>query len=157
MEELLLRVLKIVERDDILFMREALRLGRRGLGRTSPNPAVGAVIVKNGKIIGEGWHKKAGKPHAEVEAIRSCKVSLKGATMYVTLSPCNHVGKTGPCAVAIIEAGIKEVVIGSKDKSPKTKCPGLSAWAAVSCAHFFDTVSDTFIDKLTVFDSNKNY
>ncbi len=109
---------------DIYWMKRAIELARKGKGRTSPNPAVGAVIVKNGKVIGEGWHRKAGKPHAEVEAIRSRKVSPKGSTIYVTLEPCNHHGKTPPCVEAIIEAGIKEVVIGSKDTSPKKGMKG---------------------------------
>ncbi len=89
---------------DIYWMKRAIELARKGKGRTSPNPAVGAVIVKNGKIIGEGWHRKAGKPHAEVEAIRNCKVLPKDSSIYVTLEPCNHHGKTPPCVEAIIEA-----------------------------------------------------
>ncbi len=104
---------------DAMWMARAINLARKGKGRTAPNPCVGAVIVKNGKIIGQGWHKKAGGPHAEVAALRSLKTSPKGATLYVTLEPCNHQGKTGPCAVAIIDAGIKEVVTGSRDTSPK--------------------------------------
>ena len=77
---------------DAAWMRRAVELARKGKGRTSPNPAVGAVIVKDGEIIGEGWHKKAGGPHAEIEALRSFKESAMGATLYVTLEPCNHQG-----------------------------------------------------------------
>ncbi|VAX14866.1 Diaminohydroxyphosphoribosylaminopyrimidine deaminase / 5-amino-6-(5-phosphoribosylamino)uracil reductase, partial [hydrothermal vent metagenome] len=112
---------------DIVWMRRAVDLARRGKGRTSPNPAVGAVIVKNGRVIGEGWHKRAGGPHAEIAALASCKTSAKGAVIYVTLEPCNHTGRTGPCAVALIEAGLSEVVIGSKDISPKKGRRGIEA------------------------------
>lgn len=109
-------------------MARAVELARRGKGRTSPNPAVGAVIVKGGKVIGEGWHKRAGGPHAEINALASCKTSPKGAAMYVTLEPCNHQGRTGPCAAAIVEAGLKEVVIGARDASAK---PGVKGAAAL--------------------------
>lgn len=101
------------------FMLRAVELARKGKGRTSPNPAVGAVIVKDGRIIGEGWHRKAGKPHAENEALRSCAESAAGAALYVTLEPCNHRGLTPPCTDAIIAAGITRVVIGARDTSPK--------------------------------------
>lgn len=110
--------------NDVQFMTRAIGLARKGKGRTSPNPAVGAVIVKGGKIIGEGWHKKAGYPHAEVAALQSCKTSPRGATLYVTLEPCNHMGKTPPCVPAIVKAGIKRVVIGAKDPSPKQGVKG---------------------------------
>ena len=96
-------------------MSKAYELAKKGEGFTSPNPCVGAVIVKNGKIIGEGWHKKAGQDHAEIMAIKSAKSSVEGADLYVTLEPCCHVGKTGPCTEAIIKAGIKNVFIGMKD------------------------------------------
>jgi diaminohydroxyphosphoribosylaminopyrimidine deaminase/5-amino-6-(5-phosphoribosylamino)uracil reductase len=113
--------------NDVQFMTRAIGLARKGKGRTSPNPAVGAVIVKGGKVIGEGWHKKAGAPHAEVAALQSCKTSPKGATLYVTLEPCNHMGKTPPCVPAIVKAGIKRVVIGAKDPSPKPGIKGIAA------------------------------
>ena len=96
----------------------ALRLAKKGVGKTSPNPAVGAVIVKNGEVIGSGWHRKAGGPHAEIEALRSAKGGVKGATLYVTLEPCVHYGRTPPCVDAVISAGIKRVVIGAKDPNP---------------------------------------
>ena len=106
--------------EDKKFMREALRLARKGLGRTSPNPAVGAVIVRNGEIIASGYHKKAGGSHAEVEAL--AKIGGKAErddTLYVTLEPCNHHGRTPPCTEAIIKKGIKKVVVGMRDPNPK--------------------------------------
>ncbi|WP_051904534.1 bifunctional diaminohydroxyphosphoribosylaminopyrimidine deaminase/5-amino-6-(5-phosphoribosylamino)uracil reductase RibD [Hippea jasoniae] len=112
--------------DDEIFMSKALKLAKKAKGKTCPNPMVGAVIVKNSKIIAEGYHKKAGKPHAEVEAINSVKDKslLKGATMYVTLEPCNHYGRTPPCSLAIIKSGIKRVVIAMKDPN-KTASGGI--------------------------------
>ncbi len=100
----------------------ALRLARRGYGATSPNPMVGAVLVKGGKIIGRGWHRRAGLPHAEIEALRDAQKrghNPRGATLYVTLEPCCTHGRTPPCTDAIIAAGIKKVVIGAKDPNPK--------------------------------------
>ncbi len=97
-------------------------LAKRGYGATSPNPMVGAVLVKNGKVIGRGWHRKAGLPHAEIEALRDaqkCGNNPKGATLYVTLEPCCTHGRTPPCTEAIIAAGIKRVVIGATDPNPK--------------------------------------
>ncbi len=103
-------------------MRLALRLARRGYGTTSPNPMVGAVLVKGDKIIGRGWHRRAGLPHAEIEALRDAQKrghNPRGATLYVTLEPCCTHGRTPPCTDAIIAAGIKRVVIGAKDPNPK--------------------------------------
>ncbi len=103
-------------------MRHALRLARRGYGATSPNPMVGAVLVKGGKIIGRGWHRRAGLPHAEIEALRDAQKrghNPRGATLYVTLEPCCTHGRTPPCTDAIIAAGIKRVVIGATDPNPK--------------------------------------
>jgi diaminohydroxyphosphoribosylaminopyrimidine deaminase/5-amino-6-(5-phosphoribosylamino)uracil reductase len=102
-------------------MRLALRLAQRGYGATSPNPMVGAVLVKGGKIIGHGWHRRAGWPHAEIEALRDAQKNgrtPKGATLYVTLEPCCTHGRTPPCTEAIIAAGIKRVVIGVTDPNP---------------------------------------
>ncbi len=99
-------------------MQRALALARRGLGRTHPNPAVGAVIVRDGKIVGEGFHPKAGEPHAEIFALRQAGEAARGATMYVTLEPCVHHGRTPPCVAAIIEAGIAEVHIAMLDPNP---------------------------------------
>lgn len=107
---------------DAQFMRLALRLARRGYGATSPNPMVGAVLVKGGKIIGRGWHRRAGLPHAEIEALRDAQKrghSPRGATLYVTLEPCCTHGRTPPCTEAIIATGIKKVVVGAKDPNPK--------------------------------------
>ena len=104
------------------FMRHALRLARRGYGATSPNPMVGAVLVKGGKIIGRGWHRRAGLPHAEIEALRDAQKrghNPRGATLYVTLEPCCTHGRTPPCTDAIIAAGIKRVVVGATDPNPK--------------------------------------
>ena len=103
-------------------MRLALRLARRGYGMTSPNPMVGAVLVKGGKIIGRGWHRRAGLPHAEIEALRDAQKNGRdpeGATLYVTLEPCCTRGRTPPCTAAIIAAGIRRVVIGATDPNPK--------------------------------------
>lgn len=100
------------------YMSRALRLARRGLGRTSPNPMVGAVVVKDGKIIGEGFHRATGEPHAEVEAIRAAGVETHGAELFVTLEPCNHYGRTPPCTQAIMAAGVKRVYYGIGDPNP---------------------------------------
>ncbi|HXR06900.1 MAG TPA: bifunctional diaminohydroxyphosphoribosylaminopyrimidine deaminase/5-amino-6-(5-phosphoribosylamino)uracil reductase RibD [Candidatus Acidoferrum sp.] len=102
-------------------MRLALRLARRAYGRTSPNPMVGAVLVKGGKIIGRGWHRAAGQPHAEIQAIRDAQRgghNPKGATLYVTLEPCSTQGRTPPCTQALIAAGIRRVVAGATDPNP---------------------------------------
>lgn len=103
---------------DKFYMREALRLARKGLGRVNPNPMVGTLVVKGGKIIGKGYHRKFGGPHAEVHALRSVKEEPKGATLYVTLEPCCHYGKTPPCVDLIIEKGIGRVVVGTVDPNP---------------------------------------
>jgi diaminohydroxyphosphoribosylaminopyrimidine deaminase/5-amino-6-(5-phosphoribosylamino)uracil reductase len=103
-------------------MRLALHLARKGFGATSPNPMVGAVLVKGGKIIGRGWHRRAGLPHAEIEALRDAQKrghTPRGATLYVTLEPCCTHGRTPPCTDAIIAAGIKKVVIGATDPNPQ--------------------------------------
>ena len=104
--------------EDARFMALALSLGRRGLGNTWPNPAVGAVIVKDGVIVGRGWTQAGGRPHAEVEALRHAKKDARGATLYVTLEPCSHEGKSPPCADAVIKAGIKRVVSALEDPNP---------------------------------------
>lgn len=101
------------------FMKEALKLAVKGAGHVSPNPMVGAVVVRGGKIVGRGWHKKFGSHHAEVNAIKSVNGSLKGATLYVTLEPCNHKGNTPPCTDNIIASGIKKVVYGMSDINKK--------------------------------------
>ncbi len=103
---------------DEYFMGEALSEARKGLGRTHPNPAVGAVIVKGGKIIARGFHAKAGTDHAEAVALKKAGGQAKGATLYSTLEPCNHTGRTGPCAQAMITAGIVRAVYASSDPNP---------------------------------------
>ncbi len=100
------------------YMKRALELALRGRGHTAPNPVVGAVIVKDGRIIGEGWHEKFGGAHAERKALANCTESPKGADLYVTLEPCCHWGKTPPCTDAIIESGIRRVFVGSLDRNP---------------------------------------
>lgn len=113
--------------DDEKFMRQAIVLARKGAGRTHPNPAVGCVIVKNGRVIGRGWHRRAGAPHAEVEALRSLKYpsSARGATAYVTLEPCCTQGRTPPCTRALLEAGIQRAVVGAIDPNPKHRGRGI--------------------------------
>lgn len=103
---------------DRRFMQLALALGRRGQGRTWPNPAVGAVVVKDGVIVGRGWTQPGGRPHAEPEALRRAGEAARGATLYVTLEPCSHFGKSPPCADAVIAAGIKRVVAAIEDPNP---------------------------------------
>lgn len=106
-------------------MQTAIALARNGIGKTSPNPAVGAVIVKNGRIIGKGYHKKAGSAHAELNALKQAGIKAKGAEMYVTLEPCSHFGRTPPCTDVIIKAGIKKVFIGMKDPNPLVSGKGI--------------------------------
>jgi diaminohydroxyphosphoribosylaminopyrimidine deaminase/5-amino-6-(5-phosphoribosylamino)uracil reductase len=132
-------------KSDEKFMRRALALARKGYGGTSPNPMVGAVLVKNGKIIGEGWHRRAGEPHAEINAIadgfgtvgpvpspggdaspRKRFTSPTGTTLYVTLEPCSTCGRTGPCTSAILDAGIKRVIAAAPDPNPKHSGAGFN-------------------------------
>ncbi|MEM7740285.1 MAG: bifunctional diaminohydroxyphosphoribosylaminopyrimidine deaminase/5-amino-6-(5-phosphoribosylamino)uracil reductase RibD, partial [Pseudomonadota bacterium] len=96
-------------------MRRAVALARRAEGFTHPNPMVGCVLVRDGEVVGEGWHHAPGLPHAEVEAMRDAGDKARGATAYVTLEPCNHYGKTPPCANGLIEAGVAAVVFGIRD------------------------------------------
>src|SRR3989338_607852 len=108
------------------FMQRALELARKGLGRTSPNPMVGAVVVKNGRILAEGYHKKAGTDHAEICALKNLsRAQTQGATLYVTLEPCCHTGRTPPCADALIAAGLRTVVIGTRDPNPLVSGKGI--------------------------------
>ena len=114
---------------DRSFMRLALRLARKGYGSTSPNPMVGAVLVKHGQIIGRGWHSRAGEAHAEVEAIRDAQArqaKLAGATLYVTLEPCCTHGRTPPCTDAIKAAGIKRVLAAAIDPNPAHAGKGIA-------------------------------
>ncbi|MEH2128019.1 bifunctional diaminohydroxyphosphoribosylaminopyrimidine deaminase/5-amino-6-(5-phosphoribosylamino)uracil reductase RibD [Nostoc sp.] len=111
---------------DSRMMLRCLELARRALGRTSPNPLVGAVIVKDGKIVGEGFHPRAGEPHAEVFALRAAGDGSRGATIYVSLEPCNHYGRTPPCSEGLIEAGVAKVVVGMVDPNPLVAGGGIA-------------------------------
>ena len=108
------------------FMRHALREAEKGLGRTSPNPPVGAVLVAGGEVIARGHHARAGGPHAEVVAIRAAGPLARGADLYTTLEPCNHFGKTPPCTLAILEAGVRRVFVGSGDPNPLVNGQGVA-------------------------------
>lgn len=111
--------------DDERYMGEALQLAQRAIGRTSPNPLVGAVIVRDGHIVGRGWHQKAGTAHAEIHALNEAGLLAAGSTIYVTLEPCSHTGRTGPCTEALIRAGIKKVVVAMTDPNPLVAGTGL--------------------------------
>lgn len=111
---------------DTDYLKQTLNLAKKGMGKVYPNPMVGALIVKNNQVIGHGFHKKAGFSHAEIEALKSCKGSVKGATLYVNLEPCIHFGKTPPCVKAIISSGIKRVVLSNIDPNPKVSGQGIT-------------------------------
>ncbi len=110
---------------DEQYMKQALDLAEKAAGRTSPNPVVGAVIVRDGRIVGRGWHKQAGTPHAEIHALHEAGELAQGATIYVTLEPCSHHGRTGPCTDALIKAGIGKVVAAISDPNPLVAGQGL--------------------------------
>jgi diaminohydroxyphosphoribosylaminopyrimidine deaminase/5-amino-6-(5-phosphoribosylamino)uracil reductase len=114
-----------ISTQDETYMQRALALAAKALGRTSPNPAVGAVLVRDGRVIGEGFHRKAGLPHAEIEALRKVRGSAAGATLYVNLEPCSHHGRTPPCADAVVAAGLKRVVVGMVDPNPRVRGRGI--------------------------------
>jgi diaminohydroxyphosphoribosylaminopyrimidine deaminase/5-amino-6-(5-phosphoribosylamino)uracil reductase len=111
--------------DDQQWMKRALRLAEKGRGRTSPNPMVGAILVKDGKVVGEGYHAKTGEAHAEIIALQQAREEARGAILYLNLEPCTHYGKTPPCAPQVIEAGVKRVVIGMEDPNPLVKGKGI--------------------------------
>ena len=115
---------------DHSMMARALQLAERGLWTTTPNPRVGCVLVRDGWLVGEGWHEKAGEPHAEVHALRNAGPRARGATAYVTLEPCSHHGRTPPCAEALIGAGVSRVVVAMKDPNPLVSGKGLALLAA---------------------------
>src|SRR5215210_4755582 len=104
--------------DDLRFMSRALELAERGLWTTTPNPRVGCVIVRNGAVVGEGWHERAGSAHAEVNALEAAGDKAEGATVYVTLEPCAHFGRTAPCAQALTAARVRRVVAAMRDPNP---------------------------------------
>jgi diaminohydroxyphosphoribosylaminopyrimidine deaminase/5-amino-6-(5-phosphoribosylamino)uracil reductase len=111
--------------DDEQWMKRVLRLAEKGKGRTSPNPMVGAILVKGDKLVGEGYHAKAGEAHAEVVALQRAREEARGAILYLNLEPCTHYGKTPPCAPQVIEAGVKRVIIGMEDPNPLVKGKGV--------------------------------
>lgn len=113
--------------DDLRFMRRALALAKRGSGETNPNPMVGCVIVRKGRVVGEGWHERAGGPHAEVMALRRAGALARGATLYVNLEPCAHLAKrTPPCSPALVAAGLRRVVVSMRDPNPAVKGRGMA-------------------------------
>ena len=110
---------------DRQMMQRCIELAKQAAGQTAPNPMVGAVVVKDGEIIGEGFHPGAGQPHAEVFALREAGEAAKGATIYVSLEPCNHYGRTPPCSLAVVKAGLAKVVVGMVDPDPRVDGGGL--------------------------------
>jgi diaminohydroxyphosphoribosylaminopyrimidine deaminase/5-amino-6-(5-phosphoribosylamino)uracil reductase len=112
-------------KDDTRFMRLALRLARRGAGRTSPNPPVGAVVVARGEVVGRGFHRHAGAPHGEAVALQEAGARARGATLYVSLEPCAHHGRTPPCTEAVIASGVRHVVVGARDPNPHVPGNGI--------------------------------
>lgn len=113
--------------DDSRFMSRALELARRGINTTDPNPRVGCVLVRDGQIVGEGWHERAGEAHAEIHAIRAAGARAEGSTAYVSLEPCQHQGRTGPCSEALVAARVRRVVAAMADPDPRTAGRGLEA------------------------------
>ena len=114
-----------VAASDLMWMDRALALAARGRFTTAPNPNVGCVLIRDGELVGEGWHQKAGEPHAEVHALRAAGEQARGATAYVTLEPCSHYGRTPPCALALVDAGIRRVVVAMTDPNPLVAGRGL--------------------------------
>lgn len=113
---------------DAHYMARAVELARKGLYSTHPNPRVGCVIVRDGQVVGEGWHVRAGEPHAEVHALRQAGELARGACAYVTLEPCSHHGRTPPCAEALLKAGVARVVAAMQDPIRKSPAMASSAW-----------------------------
>jgi len=112
---------------DEKYMKRALSLAARGRGATSPNPMVGAVLVKGGRVVAEGYHRRAGEPHAEIIALNKAGKRARGAELFLNLEPCTHTGRTGPCAPAVISSGVKRVVVGMRDPNPKVAGRGVRA------------------------------
>ena len=134
LEDQLAQKARDAEALDRRFMQLALTLGRRGLGRTWPNPAVGAVVVKDGIIVGRGWTQPGGRPHAEPVALREAGVASRGATLYVTLEPCSHFGKSPPCTDAVIASGVARVVAAIEDPNPEVAGQGFAKLRAAGIA-----------------------
>jgi diaminohydroxyphosphoribosylaminopyrimidine deaminase/5-amino-6-(5-phosphoribosylamino)uracil reductase len=130
------------------FMHEALALARKGLGRTSPNPAVGALVVKNERIVGRGFHTWNGVDHAEIVALREAGGDARESTLYVTLEPCSHTGRTGPCVDAIIQAGIKRVVAAMEDPNPLVKASGFETLRRAGIEVSIDSASTAPAEQL---------
>jgi diaminohydroxyphosphoribosylaminopyrimidine deaminase/5-amino-6-(5-phosphoribosylamino)uracil reductase len=116
----------MIKKDHVYYMNLSMKLAEKAKGRTSPNPMVGSIVVKNGRIVGKGYHKRAGTSHAEVIALDEAGKKAKGATLYVTLEPCAHLGRTGPCVDRIIKAQVKEVIVGMIDPNPLNNGKGIS-------------------------------
>ncbi len=123
-------------------MAHALQLAARGLDTTSPNPRVGCVLVRDGEIVGEGWHERAGEPHAEIHALRAAEGAARGATAYVTLEPCSHFGRTPPCADALIDAGVTRVVVAMVDPNPLVGGRGLERLRATGIRTEYGLLED---------------
>jgi len=119
---------------DYVYMAHALRLAEKGLFTTSPNPRVGCVIVNNGKVVGTGWHMRAGEPHAEINALRMAGSLARGATVYVTLEPCSHYGRTPPCVEALIQAEVSKVIMAMEDPNPSVNGQGKERLQAAGIA-----------------------
>jgi len=120
-----------VNDEDRRFLERTIELAERGRGTAAPNPLVGAVVVRDGEVVGEGWHERPGEPHAEVHALAAAGGRARGATVYVSLEPCAHFGRTPPCADALVEAGVARVVVAAGDPDPRTNGQGLERlWAA---------------------------
>lgn len=120
------RTRRLSAASDLRFMRRALVLARRGEGETNPNPLVGCVVVRGGRVVGEGFHARAGGPHAEIEALARAGQRARGATLFVTLEPCAHQGRTGPCAPRIADSGVRRVVVAMRDPNPLVSGRGLA-------------------------------
>ena len=147
---------EIMTRDHLAYMRRALELAARARGRTSPNPMVGAVLVKDGRIVGEGFHPRAGEPHAEIFALRQAGEAARGATLYVTLEPCCHYGRTPPCTQAIIAAGVAEVHMAMLDPNPRVAGKGKAELEAAGirtvvgeCEEEARTLNEAFVHWIT--------
>ena len=115
--------------DESRYMERAIELARRGEGLVEPNPMVGCVLVRDGDVVGEGWHQRFGGPHAEIEALRMAGDAARGATAFVTLEPCAHAGKTPPCTEALIAAGVARVVVACRDPNPLVDGRGVDGTA----------------------------
>jgi diaminohydroxyphosphoribosylaminopyrimidine deaminase/5-amino-6-(5-phosphoribosylamino)uracil reductase len=136
---------------DIAFMTQALRLAEHGRYSAHPNPVVGCVIVKDGQVAGEGWHEVAGQAHAEINALESAGTAARGSTVYVTLEPCSHHGRTPPCADALIKAGVATVVIGLQDPNPDVNGQGIAALEAAGIEVRTDVLRDQVEEQLAGF------